>query len=70
VLGKVPNKVIVEFTKNHSYFTKNPLKSIDDKFILDTKRAKETFIKLINDDFLKSELTNYEYESLAKNMAN
>ena len=68
VLGKISKEVIVEFTKKHSYFKKNPLKSTDEnKFILDTKKSKETFIKLMNDDFLKSELTNYEYESLAKN---
>lgn len=67
VLGNVPNKVIIEFTKKHSYFEKNPLKSSNDKFVLDTKKSKETFVKLMNDDFLKSELTNYEYESLAKN---
>ena len=67
VLGKVPNKTIVEFTKKHSYFQKNPIKSNGEKFVLDTKKSKEAFIKLMNDDFLKSELTNYEYESLAKN---
>lgn len=70
VLGKVLKKTIVEFTKNHSYFIKNPLKCVDDKFVLDTKKSRDTFIKLINDDFLKSELTNYEYESLAKNISN
>jgi hypothetical protein len=67
VLGIVPNKTIVEFTKKHSYFQKNPIKSNGEKFVLDTKKSKEAFIKLMNDDFLKSELTNYEYESLAKN---
>lgn len=67
VLGRIPNKTIVEFTKKHSYFQKNPIKSKGEKFILDTKKSKEAFIKLMNDDFLKSELTNFEYESLAKN---
>ena len=67
VLGVIPNKTIIAFTQKHSYFKKNPLKADGDKFILDTKKSKETFIKLMNDDFLKSELTNYEYESLAKN---
>lgn len=67
VLGMIPNKTIVEFTKKHSYFQKNPIKSNGEKLILDTKKSKEAFIKLMNDDFLISELTNYEYESLAKN---
>ena len=69
VLGIVPNNIIIEFTKKHSYFHKNPIKASGEKFILDTKKSKETFIKLLNDDFLKSELTNYEYEALAKNNA-
>lgn len=67
VLGVIPNEKIVEFTKKHSYFKKNPIKSSGEKFILDTKRSKEAFIKLMNDDFLISELTKYKYEALAKN---
>ena len=69
VLGTVPKETIIEFTRRHGYFRKHPLCTIEDKFVLDTKKSKETFIKLMNDDFLKSELTNYEYESLAKNAA-
>lgn len=69
VLGRVPNSRIISFTKEHSFFEKNPLKINDseDKFILDTKKSKNTFIKLLNDNFLTSELTNYDYEALAKN---
>ncbi len=69
VLGRVSNQAIIEFSMQHHYFKKNPLKLTDskDKFILDTKRSKETFIKLMNDDLLTSQLTNFDYESLAKN---
>lgn len=69
VLGKVSNQAIIEFSQKHHYFRNNPLKLTDskDKFILDTKRSKETFIKLMNDDLLTSQLTNFDYESLAKN---
>lgn len=69
VLGKVSNQAIIEFSQKHHYFRNHPLKLTDskDKFILDTKRSKETFIKLMNDDLLTSQLTNYDYESLAKN---
>jgi len=67
ILGKIPNKDIVEFTTRHKFFKKNPLKSSGDKFVLDTKKSKEIFLKLMNDDFLRSELTNDEYEALAKN---
>lgn len=69
VLGKVSNQSIIDFSQRHSYFKSHPLKltALKDKFILDTKRSKETFIKLMNDDFLTSELTKSDYESLAKN---
>lgn len=69
VLGKVSNQAIIEFSLRHHYFKNNPLKLTEskDKFILDTKRSKETFIKLMNDDLLTSQLTNSDYESLAKN---
>lgn len=69
VLGKVSNQAIIEFSMRHHYFKNNPLKLTEskDKFILDTKKSKETFIKLMNDDLLTSQLTNSDYESLAKN---
>lgn len=69
VIGKVSNQAIIEFTMRHHYFKNNPLKLTDskDKFILDTKKSKEAFIKLMNDDLLTSQLTNSDYESLAKN---
>lgn len=67
VLGRVPNKRIIAFTKEHKYFKKHPLKVDGERFVLDTKKSKETFIKLMNDDFLVSQLTCDEYESLAKN---
>lgn len=37
-----------------------------DKINLDTKVSKDLFIKLLMDDFLTSELTNYHYASVAK----
>lgn len=69
VLGKISNQAIIEFSKRHNYFKNNPLKLTEskDKFVLDTKKSKETFIKLMNDDFLTSQLTHFDYESLAKN---
>lgn len=71
VLGKVSNDAIIKFTQTHSYFEKNPLKlnAEGNKFVLDTKKSKNIFIKLMNDDLLTSYLTNSEYEALAKNMA-
>ena len=71
VIGKVENAKIVAFSQQHSYFQKNPLKLNEnkDKFLLDTKKSKNTFIKLLNDDLLTSELTSNDYEALAKNNA-
>lgn len=71
VIGTVDNKAIIEFSQWHSYFKRNPLKLNEqkDKFILDTKKSKSTFLKLLNDDLLTSHLTNFNYESLAKNNA-
>ena len=69
VVGKVSNKKIIKFTKRHKYFESHPIKlNVEgDKFILDTKKSKEAFLKLLNDDLLRSELTKGEYESVAKN---
>lgn len=36
------------------------------KIRLDTKASKNAFIKLLNDDYLRSNLTNQEYDSIAK----
>lgn len=71
VLGKVENAKIIAFSQQHSFFQKNPLKLNEskDKFLLDTKKSKNTFIKLLNDDLLTSELTSNDYEALAKNNA-
>lgn len=69
VIGKVSNDAIINFAQTHSYFKNNPIKVNDshNKFILDTKKSKNAFLKLLNDDLLTSELTREEYESLAKN---
>ena len=71
VIGKVENAQIIAFSQQHSYFRNNPLKLNEnkDKFLLDTKKSKNTFIKLLNDDLLTSGLTSNDYEALAKNNA-
>lgn len=69
VIGHVDNKNIIAFVQSHAYFQNNPLKmnSTGDKFLLDTKKSKNIFVKLLNDDLLTSELTDNDYEALAKN---
>lgn len=43
------------------------LKIIDDRIQLTSKESVKKFVKLLNDDYLKSELTKNDYDSLAKN---
>lgn len=35
----------------------------DDKFLIDSEKKARTFLKILDDDFLKSELTEWEYDS-------
>lgn len=67
VKKNIPNQKIIEFCKTNPGL-KNAFKYTDDgeKFILDTKTARNLFIKLLNDDYLISELTNSYYDSIAK----
>lgn len=69
VLGKVSNNAIISFTKNYPSL-KNTFKYTDDdsQIILTTQKSMMTFIKLLNDDFLSSELTRNYYDSIAKDV--
>lgn len=65
---KVPQADIIEFTKKHP-FLKDKFKYTADgsQIELNSKLSQDNFIKLLNDDFLRSELTKIDYESPAKN---
>ncbi|OAB46789.1 anti-phage protein KwaB [Paenibacillus antarcticus] len=67
VLNKIPTPSIIAFTDIYpalkGQFQYNADKS---KIMLTTKKAKHLFAKLLNDDFLQSELTKMFYDSLAK----
>lgn len=67
VLGIIPNTQIISFTKNHPAL-KDKFKYSEDgnQFNLKTKKAQNLFLKLLNDDFLQSELTKLYYDSVAK----
>lgn len=67
VMGAVQNADIISFAQRHRYLS-NLLKLNDagDKFVLKTKKSQNHFIKLMSDDYLESELTNIQYDSLAK----
>lgn len=67
VLGAIPNSQIITFVSTHPAL-RNKFRLSDDgsKLKLDTKVSQELFLKLLNDDFLQSELTKRYYASLAK----
>jgi hypothetical protein len=67
VLGKIPTASIIQFAKNHPALKKKIRFSTDEsKLHLHTKESKKLFLKLLNDDYLRSELTRAYYDSLAK----
>lgn len=67
VLGTIPNETVVSFVENHPML-KTSLKANanKDKLVLHTKKARTLFLKLLNDDYLISQLTSQYYDSLAK----
>lgn len=67
IIHNIPNENILAFSKTHPA-TKNKMRYTEDntQFNLDTRVSKDLFIKLLNDDFLTSELTKLYYDSLAK----
>lgn len=66
VLG-VPILDVIAFIKTHPQLT-GRIRFNDDesKISLDTAISKKLFLKLLNDDYLFSELTKLQYQSLAK----
>jgi len=63
----IPNSQIIDFTKNHPALKGKIKYNTDETLInLHTRTAKDLFVKLLNDDFLTSELTKLFYDSLAK----
>lgn len=46
---------------------KTGLKIINGKVQLKSKKSVKVFMKMLNDDYLRSSLTNYDYDTLAKN---
>lgn len=67
VLGVIPNAQIIAFVGSHPTLREKFRLSNDGaKLKLDTKVSQDLFLKLLNDDFLQSELTKRYYESLAK----
>ena len=67
VLSVIPNEQIISFTNTHPALAGQFKYSSDGlKFDLKTKKSQNLFLKLLNDDFLQSELTKKYYDSVAK----
>lgn len=66
VKRNIPNDVILKFTRENPGLIGKFKYSDDNKIVLDTKVARDTFIKLLSDSYLISELTKQNYESVAK----
>lgn len=68
IQAKISNHQIIDFCSNYP-LTKGKIKfnGKNDKIILDTKKSRELFLKILMDNLLTSELTKHCYESIAKN---
>ncbi|MFN4915313.1 MAG: anti-phage protein KwaB [Sphingomonadales bacterium] len=63
----LPTEHIMQFVRNH-HILGNEFRYSDDetKILLDTKKTQNFFLRLMNDDFLHSQLTDYDYMTPAK----
>lgn len=67
VLSDIPNSAIIDFIKHHPVLSGKLRINEDNNTIhLHTKKSRVLLLKLLNDDYLSSELTRKYYESLAK----
>lgn len=65
--NNIPNNSIIEFTKTHpALISKMKYSENGEQIILETKIAKQLFIKMLDDAYLTSQLTEQFYESKAK----
>lgn len=67
ILRNIPNDQIIHFATTHPAL-RGKIRFNDDntQITLDTRISKNLFVKLLNDDYLTSELTSLFYDSLAK----
>lgn len=67
VLGVIPNTAIIAFSRTHPALGGKFKYSADGSQLnLKTKKSQNLFLKLLNDDYLQSELTKRYYDSMAK----
>ncbi len=64
---QLPKETIMNFVRTHQTLGNEFRYSADGtRIVLDTKKSQNFFLKLMNDDFLHSELTNFDYVTPAK----
>lgn len=69
VLDTVVNDQIIQFIKQHHSLSKKiKINAAETQIVLDTKVSQNFFMKLLNDDYLKSELTQFEYDADSKDL--
>lgn len=67
ITQSIPNDKIIKFSKTHPGLKgKFSYSDTGKQIVLKSKSSQIAFLKLLNDDFLISELTNQPYDSLAK----
>lgn len=63
----LPADHIMQFVRNHNILgIEFRFNGDQSKILLDTKKSQNFFLRLMNDDFLHSQLTNYDYMTPAK----
>ncbi|MCU7247880.1 anti-phage protein KwaB [Pseudomonas koreensis] len=69
VLDTVGNDQIIQFIKQHHSLSKKiKINELETRIIIETKISQNFFMKLLNDDYLRSELTNFEYDADNKDL--
>lgn len=62
----LPKRTIIDFAKQHSLLKSKFHFTGNDTIVLQTKKEQDLFVRLLNDDFLHSELTQFDYMTPAK----
>lgn len=62
----MPAQDVIRFVSQHDTLS-NVLKVADGRIKLSSKKAQDYFVRLMNDDFLHSQLTSQDYTSTSKN---
>jgi hypothetical protein len=63
----LPTERIMQFIRNHHILGNEFRYSVDEtRILLDTIKSQNFFLRLMNDDFLHSQLTNFDYMTPAK----